>query len=145
MELGLYIGINGCSLRTEANLEVAAKIPLERLMIETDAPWCFRWWSSLLDGIRCDIRSTHASHSHLKTTEVYPQVKKPDKWEEGKGLCCHHPSMPDDRCIGVKGRNEPATLIQVAEVIASVKNVDVSVVAQHSYENTMRVFFSREL
>ncbi len=39
LELGLYIGINGCSLRTDQNIEVVRGIPLDRIVAETDAPW----------------------------------------------------------------------------------------------------------
>lgn len=61
LDLGFYIGINGCSLKTEENLKVAAKIPLDRLLIETDAPWC-------------EIRKSHAAYRYLT---AYPNVFYP--------------------------------------------------------------------
>lgn len=84
-DLGLSIGINGCSLKTKENLEVVAEIPLERLLIETDAPWC-------------DIRTTHASHSLVKTHWDYS--KKPEK----------HSGLEKSNVL-VKGRTEPCQLM----------------------------------
>ena len=59
----LYIGLNGCSLRTEENLQTVAQLPLNRLLVETDCPYC-------------DVRKTHAGYSHIKTTfDAKPEKK----------------------------------------------------------------------
>ena len=39
VELGLFIGVNGCSFKTNENIETVREIPIENLLLETDAPW----------------------------------------------------------------------------------------------------------
>lgn len=68
------------SLKTEENLQVAAEVPLGRLLLETDSPWC-------------EVRPTHAGHKYVTTK--YDNVKKKEKWTQG--------------CM-VKGRNEPCAI-----------------------------------
>lgn len=116
---GLFVGVNGCSLKTEENLEVVKEIPLEWLMLETDGPWC-------------EIRPSHASAKVLKERGVVKVgidgVKK-ERWVEGKLI---------------KGRNEPAAIWQVAEVIAGVKGVSVEEVVEAAWRNTVGLFGFKE-
>jgi TatD DNase family protein len=62
IDLGLYIGLNGCSLKTENNLAVVKELPLDKILLETDCPYC-------------EIKATHAGHHFVQTTFA----KKPDK------------------------------------------------------------------
>lgn len=62
LDLGFFIGVNGCSLRADENLQVAKLIPKEKVMIETDAPWC-------------EIRKSHASY---RFTSPYPNIFYPE-------------------------------------------------------------------
>jgi len=109
MDLGLYIGINGCSLKTQENLNVVKEIPLDRLLLETDCPWC-------------DIRATHAGAEYVQTKF---ETKTEKKYQEG---CC------------VKGRYEPCHIVQVCQVVAGVKGVNVENVANASRENAYKLF-----
>ena len=112
IDLGFYIGINGCSLKSEDNLKVVAEIPNDRILLETDAPWC-------------DIRSSHAGSKHVKSK--FPAVKKKEKWEK-------------DSLIA--GRCEPIQIVQVLEVIAGAKGENAEKLAEQIYQNTLKVFFS---
>lgn len=67
VDLGFYIGFNGCSLRTEEGLANAAAVPDHLLLLETDAPWC-------------GIKPSHPSFKYVDTT--FP-TKKKEKFEEG--------------------------------------------------------------
>lgn len=121
LDLGLFIGINGCSLKTEENLHVLKAIPLDRLLLETDAPWC-------------DLRPTHAGTKLLQQkvplraeqSDLYtpPAVKKEK----------HDPNKL------VKGRNEPCAIGAVAAVVAAVKGLGIKTVADAAESNTQWLF-----
>ncbi|KDN52329.1 Mg-dependent DNase [Tilletiaria anomala UBC 951] len=123
VEMGLYIGLNGCSLKTESNLAVAAQVPLERLMLETDAPWC-------------EPRPSHASQVHLdafkktagaRADAYFPAQVKKERWSA-------------ESPTAVKGRNEPCAIGGIAAVVAAVQGKSWEEVAHHARENTRRVF-----
>jgi len=61
LKLDLYVGVNGCSFKTAENLEILKKIPIDRIMLETDCPYC-------------QIRNSHAGSKFLKTK--FPAVAK---------------------------------------------------------------------
>jgi len=111
VKLGFCIGINGCSLRTQENLEVVKQLPGESIVIETDAPWC-------------GIKATHAGHKFVRS--AWDEVKKPEKWEDGK-------------CVN--GRCEPCHLRQVLEVVAGCRGEDVEALAAQTTANARRIFF----
>ena len=135
VELGLDIGVNGCSLKTEENLAVVKEITLDRLQIETDGPWC-------------EIRPSHASAKFLKPQEA-AQGKDGEsmaRWE-GDSSGNRPPEMPKavkkEKWVKgsmIKGRNEPCTIPLVAHVVAGVKGINVEEVASAAWKNSINMF-----
>jgi len=114
VDAGLFIGINGCSLKTEENLDVVRSVPLASMMLETDAPWC-------------GVKRTHAGFGNVTT--AFDTAKKPER--RGAGQC-------------VKDRTEPCHIVQVAEIVAALHGVEVAEVAEVTTGNSNRVFFADE-
>ncbi|KAF2184298.1 deoxyribonuclease tatD [Zopfia rhizophila CBS 207.26] len=112
VEMGLDVGVNGCSMKTEENCEVVRQIPLEHLQIETDGPWC-------------EMRPSHASAKFLKDAPPLPKSVKKEKWSKG---------------MMVKGRNESATIPHVAYAIANIKGISVEEVCEAAWHNSIKMF-----
>ena len=113
LEMNLYIGINGCSLKTTENLEVVESIPITSIMLETDAPWC-------------GIKKTHAGYHYISTE--FDTVKKAKNFVIGK-------------CV--KDRCEPCHMRQVLEVVSGVLGMDEEALASKVHENTEDLFFKK--
>ncbi|KAH8685426.1 hypothetical protein BGZ60DRAFT_395161 [Tricladium varicosporioides] len=110
---GWFIGVNGCSLKTEDNLDVVKAIPLDKLMLETDGPWC-------------EIRASHAGSKFLEgyVEGAWKWVKK-EKWIEG---------------ALIKGRNESCMVGKVAWIVAGVRGIGLEEVCEAAWRNTCSVF-----
>ncbi|VEU23132.1 DEKNAAC104010 [Brettanomyces naardenensis] len=129
----LRISVNGCSLKTEENCKVASEIPLDRLLIETDSPWC-------------EIKRTHASYRYVSRcpNEFYP-LEYEEERKEGGNL--HHllpiPVMKAEKKVGkglVKGRNEPCMVGFVAEVMSRLKGVEGRELIEAVWRNSEELF-----
>ncbi|KAI0639620.1 Mg-dependent DNase [Trametes polyzona] len=124
MDMGFHIGINGCSLKTADNLATTKSIRPDKIMLETDAPWC-------------SLTSTHASKAHLNslppalTALYFPQATKPESFVYGRPI---------------KGRNEPGAIGGVAWVVHKLTDgVPFERVTEKAWKNTVEVFGLTEL
>eukprot|EP00392_Amoebophrya_sp_AT5.2_P005444 g5453.t1 len=121
LDAGFDVGLNGCSLKTEENCEVAKGVPLDKLHLETDCPYC-------------DIRPTHFSHKFL----VKDNASHPDYDETLPNFPVSSKKLERGKML--KSRNEPCRIREVAEVIAGLKNVSVKEVIEVTKRNSRRLF-----
>ena len=115
--MGFDISVNGFSFRDDQSLEMVKLIPLERLQIETDAPWGEIPASS-------DVAKRYLAHA-----PALPARKKKDKFQMG--------------CM-VKDRNESCTISHVAFVVAGLKVMKVEEIANAAWKNSNKMFFPGE-
>lgn len=138
MDLGLYIGINGCSFKTVENCTVVKEVRLDRIMIETDGPWCevrpsHEGWKYLIEKKEAQLNGTpveppaKTKKNQKKEPEVPDRFKvvKKEKWEEG---------------AMIKGRNEPCSIERIAKIVAGIKGVSIEEVCEAAWANTVSVF-----
>lgn len=118
LERGFYISLNGCSFKKTGALQVMQKVPVERLLLETDAPWC-------------QITSTSQAFA-LKEAECALPVHAVVKKEK------HSPEAM------VKGRNEPANLVHLVQVMSKVLEISPVELAEAVWSNVHRIFWPAE-
>lgn len=112
VDLGLEISVNGVCFRTDEQLEMVRHIPLDRLHLETDAPWC-------------EVLITDKIALYLASARELPPVRKHGKFIAGQM---------------VKTRNESCTIERVALVVAGLKGISVEEVADAAWNNSVRLF-----
>ncbi|KAG5499249.1 hypothetical protein JIQ42_04062 [Leishmania sp. Namibia] len=122
LSMGLYLSVNGSAFREASLATQVMSIPLNRLMLETDAPWC-------------DIRPKDYGAQFVRTTFKTTKRKKPFEM----GAC-------------LERRNEPCHLVQVMEEYLGcakasatgledpLLSMDEATLTAAVYENCRRLF-----
>ena len=116
-----YIGMNGASFRDIKNIECVKYVPLARLLLETDAPWC-------------EIKRTHEAWKYLSESDKENKFKltKKDKLK----------NIPIEDWDGymIKGRNEPCMMENVAKVVSNIKQIPLQKVIDTVWETSCSVY-----
>jgi len=159
MDLGLYIGVNGCSFKTAENCGVVREMELSQLMLETDGPWCevrpsHEGWKYLVNAAKAAGPVSNADTAPLllgtEQQQQPPKAKVQKQGGGGKKNQKGEPEVPErfkvvkkekwEEGAMVKGRNEPCTIERIATIVAEIKGVPVEQVCEAAWENTAKVF-----
>jgi TatD DNase family protein len=125
VDLDLFIGVNGCSFKTVENIKIIKQIPLDKLLIETDAPWC---------TIKPTMEGIASLGDQFRITKFEQPSKEIKKFDPVK--------PPQELDWVIKNRNEPRNLLNVLEVVAAVHEQDIDTMKKILFENTIKLFGS---
>lgn len=114
VELGLDISVNGVSFRNDEQIEMVRYLPLNKLQLETDAPWCEV------------LEKDPTIEPFLATARALPPSRKHNKFILGQM---------------VKTRNESCTIERVGLVVAGLKGTTIEEVAEAAWNNSSRMFW----
>jgi TatD DNase family protein len=114
ISIDLEVSVNGFAFKDRESLEMIAAVPLNKLQLETDAPW------GIIQA------SSGVAKRYLVNAPTLPGSKKKDKWTE------EHM---------VKERNESCVISHVAFIVAGLKGISVEEVAKAAWENSRRMFW----
>ncbi|PYH88526.1 hypothetical protein BO71DRAFT_454019 [Aspergillus ellipticus CBS 707.79] len=110
--MGFEVSVNGVAFREEEGLRMVRDIPLDRLQLETDAPWC-------------ELLVEDRIAPFLQGARDLPPARKHGRFARGQM---------------VKGRNESCTIERVAMAVAGLKGVSLQEVAEAAWGNSVRMF-----
>lgn len=158
----IFISLNGASLRDQSTLDIIDMIPIDRLMIETDSPWCeikktHPSWKFLSKSpnifypchyenydllisqndneISKLLNENKKNGNNLKLFDFLPiPIVKSDKLDSFK----YNDKFIDSPLI--KSRNEPCLIGFVAQVISEVTGKDPKLIIESCYNNSKSVF-----
>lgn len=113
IDLSLDISVNGFSFQSPESLEMVRNLPLDRLHLETDAPW--GWLKNTSDLVS----------RYCEDAPPPPASKKKENW---------------DGVAMIKDRNESCMISRVAFIVAGLKGLSVEEVAEAAWRNSIRLF-----
>ncbi|GAV27145.1 hypothetical protein PMKS-000606 [Pichia membranifaciens] len=161
----IYISINGAGLRDTSTLEILPLIPLDRLMLETDSPWCeikrthpsWKYLSRSPNAFYpCDYENYELVEQRSGVRELKENSVKNKKNSNNTNLTLfdflpiptvksdkfdkfQHAHIFEDSPL-IKSRNEPCLIGLVAQVISEVRKEDPQKIIDSAYQNSKQVF-----